>query len=154
MRKVNIRWLKGEAREISVFLGWIAGLFLIAGLAWFLTRPARGGSALRHINASLKALGETRELEAPLVFDRSLPRWKVAKAAQLGNWYALSNSEDRGVVFSVMADGILAPFLIFISPQGEAGQPIPLGAHSAQIMDRLPPGTLQTYIRRFQGEQK
>jgi hypothetical protein len=67
----------------------------------------------------------------------------------LGAWYALSNSEDRGVVFSVMADGILAPFLVFVSPQGEAGQPIPLGAHSAKIMDRLPQGTLQTYIRRF-----
>ena len=154
MQRVNTTWLKGKFREIGVFLGWIAGMFLVAGLAWFLTRPARAGSAVRHINASLSAMGETRKLEAPLVFDRSMPRWKAAKAAQLGNWYALSNSEDLGVVFSVMADGILAPFLVFVSPQGETGQPIPLGAHSVQIRDRLSPGTLQTYIKRFKGEEQ
>jgi hypothetical protein len=145
--------LKGELKEIGIFLGWIAGFFLIAGLSWLLTRPARGGSAIRHINESLRAAGETRELEAPLVFDRSLPRRRAAKAAQLGTWHTLSNSEDRGVVFTIPAEGILAPFLVFISPQGEASQPIPLGAHSVQIMDRLPRGTLQTYIDRFTGEE-
>jgi hypothetical protein len=154
MQRVSPSWLKGELREIGVFLGWIAGMFLIAGLAWFLTRPARAGSAVRRINATLSALGETRQLEAPLVFDKSMPRWKAAKAAQLGNWYALANSEDRGVVFSIMADGILAPFLVFISPQGEVGQPIPLGAHSVQSMERLSQGTLQTYSKRFKGEEQ
>jgi hypothetical protein len=83
-----------------------------------------------------------------------MPRWKAAKAAQLGNWYALSNSEDRGVVFSIMDDGILAPFLVFVSPRGEAGPPIPLGVHSARIMAGLSQGTLQTYIRRFKAEEQ
>ncbi|MDR1247767.1 MAG: hypothetical protein LBK63_00545 [Treponema sp.] len=151
MRIGNPAWVKGELKEIGIFLGWIAGLFLIAGLSWQLTRPARSGRAIRHINESLKAMGEIRELEAPLVFDRSLP-WR--KTAQLGNWHTLSNSEDRGVVFSIPAEGILAPFLVFISPQGEAGQPIPLGAHSVQIMDRIPRGTLQTYIDRFVAETR
>jgi hypothetical protein len=154
MQRVNTAALKGELKEIGIFLGWIAGLFLVAGLAWFLTGPLRAASAVRHINASLSARGETRELKAPLVFDKSTPRRKAAKAAQLGNWYALSNSEDRGVVFSVMAEGILAPFLVFISPQGEAGEPIPLGAHSVQIMDRLPQGTLQTYVIRFEAGER
>jgi hypothetical protein len=150
----NSAWVKGKLKETGVFLGWIAGLFLIAGLSWFLTRPARSGSAVRHINDTLRAIGERRELEAPLIFDRSLPRRKAAKAAQLGTWHTLSNSEDRGVVFSIPVDGILAPFLVFISPQGEASQPIPLGAHSIQIMDRLPQGTLQTYIDRFTAEER
>jgi hypothetical protein len=154
MQKVNVTWLKGELREIGVFLGWISALFLIAGLAWFLTRPVRSGSAVRHINASLSVMGEDRELEAPLVFDRSTPRRKAARAAQLGTWYTISNSEDRGIVFSIMAEGALAPFLVFISPQGEAEQPIPLGAHSVQIMDRLSPGTLQTYVKRLEAEDK
>jgi hypothetical protein len=153
MRKVDTAWLKGELREAGVFLGWIAGMFLIAGLAWFLTRPLRSGSAVRHINASLKAAGETRTVEAPLGFDKSVPRRKAARAARLGNWYALAGSEDRGVVFSVMADGILAPFLIFISPQGAAGQPVPLGAHSVAIRDRLSRGTLQLFVNRF-GEEE
>jgi hypothetical protein len=151
MQLGNPAWVKGELKEIGIFLGWIAGLFLIAGLSWSLTRPARSGNAVRHINDSLKAIGEERQLEAPLVFDRSLPR---RKAAHLGIWHTLSNSEDLGVVFSIPADGILAPFLVFISPQGEASQPIPLGAHSIQIMDRLPRGTLQTYIDRFKTEER
>jgi hypothetical protein len=152
MQKVDTIWVKRELREIGIFLGWIAGMFLIAGFAWFLSRPARARSAVRHINATLSYMGETREVEAPLVFDRSLPRRKAAKAAQAGTWYALSNSDDRAVVFSIMADGVLAPFLVFISPQGEAGQPLPLGAHSVQIMDRLSRGTLQTYIKRLEAE--
>jgi hypothetical protein len=150
----NTARIKARLKEIGVFLGWIAALFLIAGLSWLLTRQVRSESAVRHINESLRAAGETRELEAPLVFNRSLPRRQAAKAAQLGTWYTLSNSEDRGVVFSIPADGILAPFLIFISPQGEASRPIPLGAHSTQIMDRLPGGTLQTYIDRFTAEER
>jgi hypothetical protein len=154
MQIANPAWVKGELKELGVFLGWIAGLFLIAGLSWFLSSPARSRSAVRHINDSLKAMGEARELEAPLVFDRSLPWRKTAKAARLGTWHTLSNSEDLGVVFSIPADGILAPFLVFISPQGEAGRPIPLGAHSIQIMDRLPQGTLQTYIDRFKTEER
>jgi hypothetical protein len=154
MRKINPTLLKGELRDAGVFLGWIAGMFLIAGLAWFLTRPALAGSAIRHINATLSALGETRKLEAPLVFDRSVPRRKAARAARLGVWYALANSEDRGVVFSIMADGILAPFLVFVSPDGEPGQPIPLGAHSALIMDRLPRGTIRASLSRFEAEGK
>jgi hypothetical protein len=154
MRKVNTTWVKGELREIGIFFGWIAAFFLIAGLAWFLTCPMRSRSTVRHINASLSAMGETQELEAPLVFDRATPRRKAAKAAQLGNWYTLSNSEDRGVVFSIMVEGVLVPFLVFISPEGEVGRPIPLGAHSAQIMDRLSQGTLQTYIKRLEAEEK
>jgi hypothetical protein len=150
MLRVNTAALKGELKEIGVFLGWIAGMFLVAGVAWHLTGSLRAGNALRHINASLRAGGETRELKAPLDFDPSMPRRKAAKAAQLGTWYALANSEDRGVVFSVMAEGVLAPFLVFVSPQGEVGEPIPLGAHSAQIRDGLPQGTLQTYLNRFE----
>jgi hypothetical protein len=158
MQKINRAWLKGELRELGVFLGWIAGMFLIAGLAWLLTRPLRGGSAIRHINDILGRTGEKRELEAPLdrsqIFDKPVSRRKAAKATQLGAWYALSNSEDQGVVFSIMIDGILAPFLVFISPQGEAGRPIPLGPHSERIMDRLSPGTLQTYISRLEAVKK
>jgi hypothetical protein len=133
-------------------------MFLIAGLAWFLTSPLRSRSVVRHINERLGEMGETRKLETPLdrsqIFDKPAPRWKAAKAAQSGNWYALSAGEDQGVVFSVMAEGILAPFLVFISPQGEAGQPVPLGAHSAQIIDRLSPETFRIYVGRLEAAKK
>jgi hypothetical protein len=53
------------------------------------------------------------------------------------------------VVFSIMTDGILAPYLLFVSPRGEMGEPIPLGAHSAQMLERLPREVLQTYRKRL-----
>jgi hypothetical protein len=158
MHKSNAPWLKGELRELGVFLGWIAGMFLIAGLAWFVTRPLRAGSAVRHINALLEGLGEARKLEAPLdrsrIFDKPASRRKTAKAAQLGTWYALADSDDQGVVFSVMDGGVLAPFLVFISPGGEAGQPVPLGAHSERVMNRLSPEILRTYIGRLEAAKR
>jgi hypothetical protein len=156
MQRFDTTWLKGKLKEIGIFLGWIAGMFLIAGLAWLLTGSLRAAGAVRHINDALEAAGETRKLEAPLRGPGAfLSRRRSAKAAQLGNWHVLSGGEeDRGVVFSIMQDGILAPFLVFISPGGEAEQPVPLGRHSVRIMDRLPPETLRTYISRLEAVVK
>jgi hypothetical protein len=152
MRKIDTAWLKIELRETGIFLGWIAGMFLIAGLAWHFTRPIRAALTIRHINEALEVAGESRRLETPIRGpSESMPRRRAIKAAQLGNWYALADSEDRGVVFSIMIDGILAPFLVFVSPQGDTEQPIPLGRHSIQIIDRLPSETIRTYISRFEG---
>jgi hypothetical protein len=136
-------------KELGIFLGWIAGLFLIAGLAWFLTRQVRTRILIRNVNTTLSVAGEVRQLEAPFAADKSVPRWKAAKAAQLGSWYSLRDSEDRGVIFSVMTEGLLAPYVVFVSPQGDIGYPIPLGAHSTQILDRLAPEVLQTYLDRI-----
>jgi hypothetical protein len=141
----NAEWGSKKLKEAGVFLGWLAALFLIAGLAWFLSRPVRTGMMIRNINSVLRDTQEFRQLEAPLA-DESIPRLKAAKAAQLGTWYSLHNSEGRAVVFSIMAEGILAPCVLFVSPKGEAGRPIPLGIHSAQVLGRLPRGVLQTYI--------
>jgi hypothetical protein len=146
MRKVE--WVPEKLKDVGIFLGWIAGLFLLAGLGWFLSRPVRTRIMIRNINSTLQGEREFRQLEAPLT-DKSIPRLKAAKAAQLGTWYSLRNNEDRAVVFSVMAEGILAPYVIFVSPRGEMGDPIPLGAHSARILKRLSQGVLQTYINRL-----
>jgi hypothetical protein len=142
---------KGISEKLKgpgVFLGWIAGLFLIAGLLWFLSNPVRTRIVTRDINSVLRNSQEFRQLEAPLA-DKSIPRLKAAKAAQLGIWYSLYNSEDRAVVFSIMAEGILVPCVLFVSSRGEPEGPIPLGVHAAQVLDRLPRGVLQTYLNRL-----
>ncbi|GHV30986.1 hypothetical protein AGMMS4952_18840 [Spirochaetia bacterium] len=144
----NTKWSSKELKEAGIFLAWIAGLFLIAGFAWFLSRPARTGMSIRNVNAALHNAQVIRILEAPLT-DKSIPRLKAAKAAQLGAWYSLYNSEDRAVVFSIMAEGIPAPCVIFISPQGGVEGPVPLGVYSAQVLERLPPGVIQTYRNRL-----
>jgi hypothetical protein len=148
MQRANPRWSSEKLKEAGIFLGWIAALFLLAGLAWFFSRPVRTGIIIQNVNTSLRAAREFRQLEAPLA-DKSVPRLKASKAAQLGSWYSLSNSDDRAVIFSIMVEGILAPYVIFVSPQGAMGQPIPLGAHSTRILERLPKGVLKTYINRL-----
>ncbi|WP_010261411.1 hypothetical protein [Treponema primitia] len=149
MFSLNSKLVSGKLKGLGIFLGWIAGLFLIAGLTWFLTRPVRTRIIIRNINSTLRNMEEGRQLEAPFTADKSIPRWKAGKAAQLGSWYSLYNSAEKAVVFSIMAEGLLAPYVIFVSPWGEMGQPIPLGAHSAQILDRLPQGVLHAYINRL-----
>jgi hypothetical protein len=145
---MQTEWISGILKGVRGFLGWLAALFLIAGLAWFLSRPVRTSVMIRNINITLHNTQEFRQLEAPLA-DKSIPRLKAAKAAQLGTWYSVSNSKDRAVVFSIMDDGILASYVLFVSPKGEARDPVPLGAHSAQALQRLPRGVLQTYINRL-----
>jgi hypothetical protein len=53
-----------------------------------------------------------------------------------------------------MNDGILAPYAVFLSPQGEAGPFIPLSVHAGRLLDRLPAGILQTYVRRIESAEK
>jgi hypothetical protein len=142
------KWGSENLKEAGVFLGWLAALFLVPGLIWVLSGPVRTRIIVRNINSSLRASQELRQLEAPFA-DKSIPRLKAAKAAQLGTWYSLNSSEDRAVVFSIMADGILAPCVLFVSPRGELGPPIPLGPHSARVLERLPREVLQTYITRL-----
>jgi hypothetical protein len=142
-------WISKNVKGAGIFLGWLAGLFLIAGLAWFLSYPVRTGMVIRNINTFLRNTRESRQLEAPLA-DKSVSRLKAAKASQLGTWYSLQSGEGRAVVFSIMDGGILAPFVLFVSPQGEMGSPIPLGTHSARVLERLPRGILQTYIKRLE----
>lgn len=149
MPGADSKWVSEKLKGLGIFLGWIAGLFLIAGLAWFLTRPVRIRILIRNVNNSLRIAEEVRQLEAPFAADKSVPRWKAAKADQLGSWYSLHNSEDRAVIFSIMVEGLLVPYVAFVSPQGDIEYPIPLGAHATQILDRLAPEVLQTYIDRL-----
>ncbi|GHV80136.1 hypothetical protein AGMMS49944_19270 [Spirochaetia bacterium] len=124
-----------KLKEAGVFLAWIAGMFLIAGLAWFFSRPLRTGLMIRNINTVLRNSPDSRQLEGRL-YD-----------SQRGTWYSVHNSEDRAVVISIMADGILVPYLLFVSPQGGMTPPIPLGSHSARMQERLPREVFQTVLR-------
>ena len=131
----SIEWRSKKLKEAGVLLAWIVGLFLIAGLAWFFTRPLRTGMMIRNINTVLRNSQEFRQLEGRVKADRG------------GTWYSVRNSEDRALIFSIMTDGILAPYLLFVSPQGEMARPIPLGIHSARMQERLPPEVLQILLR-------
>jgi hypothetical protein len=124
---------------MGILAAWIAGLCLAGGLCWFLSQPLRSGLIIQTVNRTLEQRGESRRLEAAIS-----PWGKNGSAFQMGNWYTFNEGTGRATVFSIINDGILAPYAVFLSPQGEAGPFIPLSLHAERLLPRLPAGILQT----------
>jgi hypothetical protein len=136
--------MPGSFRNAGIFAAWIAGILLLGSLAWFFTKPVRDRMLLYSVNRVLTASGLSPRLEAPI-----LPWRMPGKATQLGRWYTLAGSEDWGVVFSVMIDGIPVSFFAAVSPRGAVNSLVPLSNHSVKALDRLAPETLRIYTRRI-----
>jgi hypothetical protein len=130
-------------KDRLILLGWIAGLLLAASLAWSLTFPYRADSLMKSVNYALEAAGDTR-----LIFSH-LPR-RFAKPAPLGFWYRLYQSDSLFFVFVIMHEGILVPCGVEINKEGKAVDIVPLGSHARQVINRIPQGVIQVYIRRVE----
>ncbi|MDR1277455.1 MAG: hypothetical protein LBK02_01755 [Treponema sp.] len=134
-----------KLREWAIFGGWLCGLVLLGGILWFLTQPIRTQSLMRSVNRVLAQRGEPRRLATPLPDPRS-----PGSSVLLGHWYSLEKSEDLFFVFTLMRDGPMALCGVQVSPQGKAGDILPLSGHAEQIIKDMPPGMLQIYIRRIE----
>jgi hypothetical protein len=132
-------------REWAVFFGWIAGLVLIGGTIWFLTRPVRDQMLMISVNRILAQENGARLLSAPLAAPRS-----SGPAAPLGSWYGLENSGDVFFVFTIMRDGPLALWGARVSPGGKVEELLPLSGHARQIFADIPQGMMLTYIHRIE----
>jgi hypothetical protein len=118
-------------------------LILAAGLLWFFTRPVRSAILVQSVNKVLDQSGIPLRLEEPL------SRWgKSGRAAQLGQWFTVSEDESRAVVFSLMDRGVPAAVLAVVSPNGEVDTLIPLSGNAVRLLPQLSPETLGLYIRR------
>jgi hypothetical protein len=135
----------GGPREWAVFFGWIAGLVLIGGAAWFFTQPVREKMLMNSVNRILAQEKGARLLSAPLAAPRS-----SGLAVPLGSWYGLENSGDVFFVFALMRDGPLALWGARVSPGGKVEELLPLSGHARQIFADLPQGMLLTYIHRIE----
>jgi len=135
-------------KDRAIFVGWIAGLVLIASLLWSLSFPFRAFCLMRSTNKVFIAMDDSRRLIAPLPHSGG--------PVSLGCWYRLSGSSfnmaGSGVfyVFALVQGGILVPCGAEISETGEVLEIIPLGNHARQIMKRTPAGLIQLYIRRIE----
>ncbi|GHV87654.1 hypothetical protein AGMMS50267_00140 [Spirochaetia bacterium] len=130
-------------KQTAFFASCLAMLILAAGLVWFFTRPVRDAALLQSVNKALARSGVSLHLEA------ALPHWgRAGRAAQLGQWFTLSGSESRAVVFLLMDRGIPAVALAVVSPNGEADTLIPLSSNAVQLLPLLSPETAGLYIRR------
>jgi hypothetical protein len=134
-----------RVKDPLLVIGWVGGILLLGVLLWGLTQSLRTGILLKSVNKTLAYAGDSRRLEAVI-----LPKQFSGKMGKIGIWYTQAGSENRMLIFSVMSGGILAPFAVEVSPQGKTGVLIPLNRHSEKTMDRLPPGTMDIYIRRIE----
>jgi len=135
-----------KLKDRAILAGWIAGLVLVAALLWSLSFPVRSLSLMRSTNKIFVTMNDNRRLTAPI-----LP--SAAGTVSLGCWYRLSGSASGGSLFYVFAlvqGGIIIPCGAEISETGQALNIIPLGNHARQIMNRIPEGLIQLYVRRIE----
>ena len=130
-------------KDRMIFAGWVAVLVLVAVLLWSLSFSFRSNCLMRATNKILISMDDHRHLGAPVLHP-------VAAQAPLGCWYHLYGSDDLFFVFAVMWEGILVPCGAEISEQGEVAEIIPLGNHARQVMDQIPKGLVQVYVRRIE----
>ncbi|MDR3171702.1 MAG: hypothetical protein LBU17_08775 [Treponema sp.] len=136
-----------DLKDMGILIGWIAGLILIGCLLWFFTQPIR----IQILWSSLARVWQedSRRLDAPI------PRGGLPEGVlSLGTWYTLVDSENRALVFSIMADGMQAPCIAVVSPTGTVveGDLIPVNRYSKQILEQLPRGIRNIYLRRIEAE--
>jgi len=130
-------------KDRMIFAGWVAALILIAALLWSFSFPFRADCLMNATNKILIAMEDHRHLAAPLLRPS-------AGSSPLGCWYRLYQSDSLFYVFAIMREGILVPCGAEISEQGEVVEIIPLGNHARQIIDQIPPGLIQVYVRRIE----
>ncbi|MDR1858015.1 MAG: hypothetical protein LBQ69_00935 [Treponema sp.] len=130
-------------KDRAIFLGWIAGLALLASLAWSLSFQFRSACLMRSANRVLVSMKDDLHLSAPLAVPFAAP-------GPLGCWYSLVNSNSRFFVFAIMRDGILVPCGAEVSETGEVTRLVPLGSHARKVMSRIPQGVIQVYVRRIE----
>ena len=134
-------------KDRAIFAGWIAGLILIASLLWSLSFPFRSFCLMRSANKVFIAMDDQRRLVAPLPNPASNP-------VALGCWYRLNGSSGAlFYIFAFVQGGILVPCGAEISENGKVIDIVPLGSHARQIMNRIPQGLIQMYIRRIESAQ-
>jgi len=130
-------------KDRAVFAGWIAALILIAALLWSFSFPFRADCLMRAANKVLISMEDHRHLAAPVLRPPAGP-------APLGCWYRLYESNSLFFVFAIMREGILVPCGAEISDEGKIVEIIPLGNHARQVMNQIPQGLIQVYVRRIE----
>jgi hypothetical protein len=140
---INLSAYKNKAISFC----WIAGLLILIAILWILTQPLMARYLLRTVNRAFINTGQPYRIASSLAQSRE-------NSSLFGYWYSMVNSQDRMFVFTIMRDGILVPFGVIISPDGDLKNMIPLSAHAMQIMDELPDKIKQMYASRIEKAAK
>ena len=147
-------------KDAAIFLGWIAGIVLVAGLCWFFTQPVRNRFLQNSVNRVLEQSGDQRRVGSPLF---------IKAPAAFGSWFSVfelpsrqtaagsgEGSPEEGTkafVFSFIGGGFFFPCAAIIAPDGTVKDFIPLGKYGERMMKQVSPGILRIYVRRIEGIQ-
>jgi len=137
-------------KDAAIFAGWIAGIILIAGLAWFFTQPVRDRLMISAVNTALEQSGDPRRLASVLPAAEQPPG-----ASRMGLWFTMTApglpAGTQVFVFAFIAEGVFFPCAAVVSPQGAVQEFIPLSVHGERALRRISPGILEVYSRRISG---
>jgi hypothetical protein len=137
-------------KDAAILAGWIAGIILVAGLAWFFTQPVRDRFMIMSVNAVLEQSADPRRLGAPLQGAAHPPG-----SSRMGSWFTMTAPDlpagTRVFVFAFIAEGTFFPCAAVVSPQGVVQEFIPLSVHGERALRRVSPGMLDVYSRRISG---
>jgi len=134
-----------QLKDTAVFFCWIGGIFIIAGLCWFLTKPLRADLLRQTVNRAWAESGESFRLREPIA-----PGTMKPGLSRLGSWYSVDD-ENRALVFTLIADGIFLPCTAIVDSNGKVQNIMPLIGNGEKFMNRISPGIKQLYIRRIEG---
>jgi len=143
-----------HVKDAAIFLGWIAGLVLIAGLCWFFTQPVRNVFLQKAVNRVLEQSGDVRRLDAPLL---------IKSPGPFGSWFSVfeppgrpaagSSEGTKAFVFSFIGGGFFFPCAAIVTPEGTVKEFIPLNKYGERMIKQVSPGILRIYARRIEGVQ-
>jgi len=144
-----------QVKDAAIFLGWIAGLVLIAGLCWFFTQPVRNQFLQKAVNRVLEQSGDTRRLDAPLLIKAPGPLGSWFTVAELAGQQTAGDSPPgtRAFIFSFVGGGFFFPCAAIVSSDGMVKEFIPLSKYGERMIKQLSPGMLRIYARRIEGAQ-
>ncbi|MDR2394227.1 MAG: hypothetical protein LBD93_08760 [Treponema sp.] len=142
-------WLRTQDifKERGIYIGWIVGILLLGGGLWFFTQSLRTTLLRQTVNQVLEKVQDSRRL------DGLIPQPPSWGRIPWGNWYTLTGSKDRVLVFSLMSNGTFIPCMAVVS--SATGKVVddtilPLTSHPEQTLKQIPRGLIKIYIQRIE----
>jgi hypothetical protein len=138
-----VRKFEGLLNTKSIFVFWLAGLFLAGILFTTLTGGIRAGSKIKTANAILEHSGETRRIKS------AIPEWVMpGRAMQAGSWFELSDN-NIALIFTVPVDGVFVPFLAVFDVENEIDKIYPLSRTAEYCVEKANSGFLDVWMARI-----
>ena len=128
-----------------IILGWAAGLIILAGLCWYFAQPVKNRYLVNSVNQILEQSGDRRRVSESIPGENS-------RTSGLGRWYNFSDG-TKVFIFTFIGEGTFFPCAAVMMADGRVEEFIPLGRHSARMLQRVSPEILNIYAQRIHSQR-